>query len=480
MGGASYWRAIDRHPFPPYLSYVAVNEAKDDSRDVRMRGFAARATVAETLDWVDDHMILQPAEEIELASAAGRVLAQAILSKVDVPAFPRAMMDGYAVQASDTHGATNYNPLRLRCRGEVLPGETCPITIQSGECLRIMTGAAMPSGADAVLPAELARPDDASTDNRSADSSAQTTVLCMGDVAPGKHVGEPGEDVRQGEIVAAVGRRLRPQDLGVLSSIGAAQVPVRRSPRVRIIVTGNELLPPGTTPSGVRIADANSPMLAALIRRDGGLPLQDGITPDDAPSIAEAMQRDDADVVLVSGGSSVGQEDHAPNLLAQLGRLAIHGVAIRPSSPAGVGQIDNRLVFLLPGNPVSCLCAYDMFAGRAIRAMSGLPRQWPYARQRLPLARKLVSQIGRVDYARVTVVDGKVEPLAISGASVLSSTTRANGFVLVDADSEGFPPDALVDVWRYDAAFDETGFDETAVDERGPNETGSSAAGGTP
>jgi molybdopterin molybdotransferase len=189
-------------------------------------------------------------------------------------------------------------------------------------------------------------------------------------------------------------------------------------------------------------------MLRALIKRDGGLPLSGPIVPDDPQAILAAM-RSEADVVLVSGGSSVGEEDHAPLLLARHGELAIHGVAMRPSSPTGMGKLDGRLVFLLPGNPVSCLCAYDFFAGRAIRLLAGLLAQWPYPLRRLRLARKLSSVVGRVDYARVTVTGGQVEPLAIGGASILTSTTRADGFVVVPQDSEGYPTGAEVDVWMY-------------------------------
>ena len=155
-------------------------------------------------------------------------------------------------------------------------------------------------------------------------------------------------------------------------------------------------------------------------------------------------------MVLVSGGSSVGQEDHAPALLAEHGELPIHGIAMRPSSPTGMGRLDGRLVLLLPGNPVSCLCAYDFFAGRAIRVLGGRPADWPYRRVIRPLARKIVSTVGRLDYMRVRLVEGRVEPLAIAGASVLSSTTRADGFVLVPPDSEGYPPGAEVEVFLYD------------------------------
>ncbi|MCY2993273.1 MAG: molybdopterin-binding protein [Planctomycetota bacterium] len=218
---------------------------------------------------------------------------------------------------------------------------------------------------------------------------------------------------------------------------------------VRLVITGNELLPRGSRPTGYQIADANGPMLEALVQRDGGVLVNPGIVPDEPEPILAAMT-EDVDVVLISGGSSVGQEDHAPAVLAAHGELAIHGIAMRPSSPAGMGRLGHRIVFLLPGNPVSCLCAYDFFAGRAIRAMGGLDSRWPYQQVNRPLTRKLVSTVGRVDYARVKLADDGVEPLAISGASMLTSTTRADGFVVVPEDSEGYPAGTQVVVWLYD------------------------------
>ena len=163
------------------------------------------------------------------------------------------------------------------------------------------------------------------------------------------------------------------------------------------------------------------------------------------------MLRPGADVILVSGGSSVGAEDHAPSILAEEGELAIHGIAMRPSSPSGMGCIGETLVFLLPGNPVSCLCAYDFFAGRAIRLQSGRKPDWPYICLQIRVRKKIVSAIGRVDYCRVSIVDNGVEPLSLSGASILSSTTRADGFVVVPAECEGYAPESVVNVFHYDS-----------------------------
>ncbi|MCE9544690.1 MAG: molybdopterin molybdotransferase MoeA [Planctomycetia bacterium] len=415
--------------------------------DVRMRGFVSRSTVEEALAWLDAQVATLPAEECPLAAAAGRVLCGNIESDVDVPGFDRAMMDGYALLAADTIGATPTNRLPLSVLGQALPGAAFAGTVAHGQAVRVMTGAPMPNGADAVLPAELTSLADPSNPQSSIPNSQSVQVLA--ELPAGKNFGRRGEDIVRGTVVLPAGRRLRPQDIGVLSSIGRATVPVVRRPRVRIVVTGDELLPLGTVPTGHRIADANGPMLAALVRRDGGEVLSQEMVADRRDAILAAIQQP-CDVLLVSGGSSVGLEDHVPTLLAEHGELAVHGIAMRPSSPTGLGRIGAALVLLMPGNPVSCLCAYDFFAGRAIRTLGGLARDWPYRSVRLKLAGQLKSAKGRVDYARVMVVDGHVEPIGISGASVLSSTTRADGFVIVPAKREVLPLGEEVEVYLYD------------------------------
>jgi molybdopterin molybdotransferase len=412
--------------------------SKGADDDVRMRGFAQRHTVEAALAWLD--MQLQPlaAEIIPLRNAAGRVLAASVVSDVDVPGFDRATMDGYALVADSTEGATAYTRLPLTVIGDSMPGSPFDGTVSAGEAVRVMTGAPMPRGADAVLPAEWVETEPASP----------SKISALAAVSPGKNLGKRGEDVVCGTILLESGRVLRPQDLGVLSSVGRGEVHVIRRPRVRLAVTGNELLPSGSHPGGFHIVDANGPMLSALIERDGGLVDFPGLVRDDPNAILEALQAD-ADVVIVSGGSSVGIEDLAPVLVAQHGELAVHGIAMRPSSPTGFGRMGHRLDFLLPGNPVSSLCAYDFFAGRAIRALGGRPKEWPYRAIRGRLNRKISSPIGRLDYVRVKIDGDLVEPLAVGGASILSSTTRADGFVIVGDDSEGFAAGSDVKVWLY-------------------------------
>ncbi len=407
------------------------------THDVRMRGFKDRADVDAVLSLLRERLRPLASETVSVREAAGRVLAQDIVSPLAVPPFDRSAMDGYALRGEETFGAGPYNPLEFQVIGEARPGKAFQGCVGPGQAVRIMTGAPIPAGTDAVLMAE------------SAEELADR-VRITDSVPPGRHVGRTGEDIAPGALVLPSGRRLRPQDVGVLASIGLDAITVVRRPVVEIITTGDELLPPGSKPEGCKIVDSNSLMLDGLVRRDGGVPRGGPIVPDRKEAVRDALRRTAADVILFSGGSSVGKEDHAPLVLAEEGELAVHGVAMRPSSPAGVGFLGVRPVFLLPGNPVSCLAAYDFFAGPAIRRLGGRDMAWPHRQVELPLARKLVSAVGRVDYVRVRIRDGQVEPIATSGASILSSTTRADGFVLVPRDSEGHAPGERVRIYLYD------------------------------
>ncbi len=401
--------------------------------DARMR-----ADVGAVVRLIDERVRHLAAESVSLLEAGGRVLARDVVSAADVPGFRRATMDGYAVRAEETVGATPGEPRTFRVAGGSAPGGPPDAAVSAGACVRILTGAPLPEGADAVVPAE-----DADLDGQ--------TVQVQGAVTPGRNVGEIGEDIRAGALLLRAGRRLKPQDVGVLASIGLKTAYCVRRPRVAILVTGDEILPAGERPAAFKIADANSPMLVDLVRRDGGTPLTGPIVPDDRELVREALSVSlrEADLILATGGASFSSKDHLPALVEELGELPVRGVAIRPSRLTSVGFVANKPVFLLPGNSAGCLCAYDFFAGRAVRLLGGRHAEWPYTKVRLPLAGEIASEPGRTDYVRVRIEEGKVVPLAIRGAASLSSTSRAHGFVVVERDVEGHGEGEPVSVFLY-------------------------------
>jgi molybdopterin molybdotransferase len=405
--------------------------------DVRMRGFLRRTPVPVLLSRIEQHCPPLPAEVTLVTEAWGRVLAETLTAPVDVPHFNRAAMDGFAVRGEETFGASAYNPIPLQVVGQSLPGKPFAGEVSAGTAVRIMTGAPLPQGADAVLMAELAE-------------AVGDSIQVAEAVPPEKHVGKIGEDVRSGALLFRQGRCLRPQDVGMLSSVGIPEVAVIRKPTVELLITGSELLAPGTQPSGVQIVDSDSVMLRSLVKRDSGNLLGIQHLPDDREPLRKALLDSTAEVVIVTGGTSVGLEDHAPTLLSELGELLVHGIPMRPAAPMGFGLLGERKVFLLPGNPVSCFCAYDCFVARALRLLGGRNPDWPYATQTVRLKTKISSQIGRIEYVRLRLDDDGAEVLASGGASILSSTTQADAFFLTEEESEGIAAGETISVWRYD------------------------------
>ena len=406
--------------------------------DVRMRGFLKRTPVNTLLSLIKKHSHLLPSEDIPTVEGSGRILAEDIISPANVPDFDRSAMDGYALNAEATFGATSYNPLMFKVVGQVTPGESYKGVLKPGEAISIMTGAPVPSGANAVLMAENA---EFSNDN----------IQVLEAVPPGKHVGKVGEDIKKNQKLLRQGRCLRPQDIAVLASVGFTNIKVVRKPEVKLLITGNELLKPGEQPCGVQIVDSNSVMLAPLIKRDGGLLAKVHHVPDDRDLLQQHLSKTDADLVCMTGGTSVGIEDHGPMLVDELGELLAHGIPMRPAAPTGFGLINGKKIFLLPGNPVSCLSAYDYFVRRSLCMMGGHSDEWPYRNKNVKLATKISSEIGRIEYVRLRIENELAFVIASGGASILSSTTQADAFLLTEEDSEGFAEGDEVQVWLYDS-----------------------------
>jgi molybdopterin molybdotransferase len=378
-------------------------------------------------------------EPVPLQQALGRTLARDIISNEEVPSFDKSAMDGYALHAAETFGANPTDPVSFRVIGEVLPGEVGDLEVGPGEAVRIMTGGAFPKGADAVLMAEYA-------------TDGGDTVLVHGSVVPGRNVARAGEDIQKGDRVLERGRLLRPQDLGVLASISMVELEVTRQPVVGILSTGNELVEPGSAEAGHRgrVVNSCSYMLEGMVTQTGGAAQWMGTLPDDREALRTALEAFDGDMLLTTGATSAGKEDYLPGLLAELGELLVHGVNIRPASPLAFGRLGETLAVLLPGNPVAAMVGFDVFVRPALQLQLGQREERWNRLVRGRLRRKLASALNRTDFVRVQLVgEGEVEPLRSGGAGVLTSVTRADGFVIVPRDDEGFEAGTEVEVYLY-------------------------------
>lgn len=383
------------------------------------------------------HAGLLEAEVVPLDACAGRTLAEDVVASISVPAYARSAVDGFAVHCLDLSLASAGAPIRTIVEGAARPGDAIPAKLRVGTAMRVATGAPLPPGADTVVMIE-----DVLVDAGHATFSSAPS--------PGKHVIRVGEDIAESERLLAKGRRLRPQDLGAVASLEIDALLVVRRPRLRVVVTGDEIVAPGAPRSGTKIIDSNSVVVRRLAARDGAELLPTRYVGDDPSAIGDALSDADADVILVSGGSSVGEEDHAPRVLARMGSLEVRGARVRPGGPVSLGTVGDRLVFLLPGHPLACLAAYEMFAGPAIRAMGGGSTGWPHPTVRCALSAEVRSERGRTDYVRVLVEGESARPLLHhGGASNLTSAVRSDGAIVVPEDAEALAPAELVTVHLY-------------------------------
>jgi len=363
-------------------------------------------------------------ESVPLEAANGRVLASDIEAEQNVPHYRRAAMDGYALKANDTLGAAAPSPVLLTLTdGDVGPGT----------CHRVHTGSAIPKGADAVVMLEDTR-------------ASGTTVEILSQLHPGKHVGDIGEDVATGELLLSSGHLLRPGDMAVLASTGISDVEIYHRPLVAIIPTGEEVVPRGKPLEAGQVWETNSLMTACYVRQAGGFPRINDIVTDDPELIRQAIQdNSDADMIVISGGTSVGERDHVPAAVEALGELLVHGVAISPGKPTALGVVEGKPILCMPGYPVAGLVALLVFGIPALQKLGHIPFR-PETVVSLPLKEKITSRQGYQTYVRVRIKDGGVEPLMASGAGILSSVAKADGYVVVPHNIEGYGAGTEVDV----------------------------------
>lgn len=370
-------------------------------------------------------------ETIPTMDALDRILAQDLHSAQDLPTFARSTVDGYAVAAADTYGASPGLPAFLDVVGEVPMGQAAAVSVGVGQAVLVHTGGMIPEGASAVVMVENTQRVDGAS------------IEVMKPVAEGENVIQIGEDIGIGDLVLGSGHLLRPQDLGGLLALGITQVSVAVPPKVAILSTGDEVVPPDRTPGPGQVRDINSYTLAALVRRAGGEPLLGGIIPDNRAALEAAVAKAavHADVVVLSAGSSVSYRDMSAEVIDGLGRpgVLVHGVSVRPGKPSILAVCDGVPVFGLPGNPVSAMVIFDLFVTPTLRLLLGASAP---AQQQIQarLARNVASTTGREDYVQVQIEerDGELWAVPVFGKSNLIYTlVHADGSIKIPLDSGG-------------------------------------------
>lgn len=384
-------------------------------------------------------------ETVLTHQAMGRVTAAALLAPEHLPALPRSTMDGYAVRASDTFGASESLPAYLEVVGEVPMGQAPNVTLAAGQATVVYTGGLLAHGADAVVMVENTQAIDA------------TAIEVLHAVAPGENVVQVGEDVRIGETIVPAGVLLRPQDIGGLMALGLTQVTVGRRPRVAIVSTGDEIVAPDCTPAPGQIRDINTYTIATLVEQAGGVPYPLGVVKDDyeVQCRAAAAGLAQADMLVFSAGSSVSSRDLTVQVLNSLGRpgVLVHGLAHRPGKPTIVALIEEKPAFGLPGNPVSAMIVFRLLVRPTLYALAGCT-QLPQSRTvRARLSKNIPSTTGREDHVQVRLsrADNELQAEPVFGKSNLIYTLiRADGVVVVPLDKGGLYAGEEVSVQLYD------------------------------
>jgi molybdenum cofactor synthesis domain-containing protein len=377
---------------------------------------------------------LERTERVALRTASGRVVASPPVAALDVPPFDRAAMDGYAVRAEDTFGAGRYDPKILRVAEKVYTGQMPTKAVTAGACVEIATGAPMPAGADAVVMVEETERVPGTDD-----------VRILTPVYPRQHVGRRAADIATGQPVLAAGDVLTPSRIGALAAVGAGDVDVYAKPRLAILSTGNEIVEPGTPLAPGQIYDINRFTLSSIIEAHGGVPVPLPTAPDTLDALSAAIDTALAEDVLVfSGGSSVGERDLILDALIKRGEVLFHGVAVKPGKPTVFGLVDGKPVLGMPGYPTSCLSNGYMLLVPMLRRMARLPEYRPQI-VRVPLARRIVSTTGRHQFYTVRIEDGRAVP-AFKASGDITSMSRADGYIEIPASTDIVEAGELVDV----------------------------------
>jgi len=378
-----------------------------------------------------------PEEQVLLEGALARVLARDCVATEFVPDFNRSTVDGYAVRAQDVFGCSDSIPALLMQIGEAHMGEHTTLTIHSGECVYVPTGAEIPAGADCVITLEDTEP------------LGDGTIAVYKPVSPGTNLIFRGDDVKPGDLVLPAGRRLNVADIGALAALGQTSVSVRQAPRIAVISTGDEIVASGEPLPMGKIRDVNAPMLLALAQEAGAIADFIGIIPDSVPDVRAALEKAlvGHDLVLLTGGTSVGVKDAVPQVVAELGELMVHGLAVKPGKPTLFGQVGGKPVFGLPGNPVAAYFMAYLLVRPLLASMLGT--HFDERKVSLPVARNVPSNHGREEYMPVVIREGKAQPIA-SKSGLITTLANTDGFLCIPRDKEGLRQGEVVEVTLFE------------------------------
>lgn len=405
---------------------------------MRLKGFEKLTGVDEALSIFLKKLKLERLEAIQIPvhEALRRVAAKDFVAKTDLPPFDRSAVDGYAVRAKDTFEASQLSPRILK----VTEGDR----IGKKETGQVWTGNPLPKGTDAVVMLEYTK-------------KVQDRIEVWTPLTPGKNVSKRGEDVRKGEVALEAGTRLQPHHLGLLAALGATRVSVVKKPKVAVLSTGNELVEPSLKPKPNQIVDINRLILSCMCLELGAEPLDLGITRDDVNEIRmkveEGVKR--ADVTITTGGTSVGYADLVPATINQIGTpgVVVHGIAMRPGMPTALAILHGKPVLILSGNPVAAMIGFEVFARSVILTLLGA-RSEPRPVVKARITRRVAAALGRRVFLRVHTFERGDEffadPVRVKGAGVLSTMTKANGYVIIPESREGLEEGELVTVHLFD------------------------------
>ncbi len=372
-------------------------------------------------------------ERVSIREANGRVIAEHAVSRVDVPPFDRAAMDGYAVIAEDTFGAGSYEPRVLKCIEKVYTAQVPINAVSPGTCIEIATGAPLPHGADAVVMVE------------ETEKAGQDDIRILSPVYPRQHVGRRAADIVAGQSLLAPGDLLNPSRIGALAATGIMDVEVYGRPRIAILSTGNEIVEPGQPLAPGQIYDINQFTLSAIIGAHGGVAVVHPTAADSVEELTAAVAATEREDMLVfSGGSSVGERDLILDVIKRLGEVIFHGIAVKPGKPTVFGRIGARPVLGMPGYPTSCLSNAYMLLVPMLRRMARLPEYRPRTVQ-LPLARRIVSTTGRHQFFTVRVSEGAAVP-AFKASGDITSMSQADGYIEIPAQTDIVEAGEIVEV----------------------------------